>query len=211
MSPPRFISFEGIDGCGKSTQAELLARALEAAGARVVRVREPGGTALGEALRGVLLDSAPGTIGPQAEVHLFAAARAQLLEEVIAPALEAGSWVIADRFLDSSLAYQGVARGLGIDAVLAANATVVDDRLPALTVLLRVPMDEATARRSVGDRATDRIEGEGERLQRRVAAAYDQLAERFPTRIVVIDGVGDPQRVHQRVWERVAPLCDGVA
>jgi dTMP kinase len=111
----RFISFEGVDGCGKSTQAAMLAEALERAGRRVVRTREPGGTALGEELRRVLLESGPGAIGAIAEMHLFAAARAQLVQEVIAPALEAGDWVVADRFLDSSLAYQGVARGLGVE------------------------------------------------------------------------------------------------
>src|SRR5262249_37966242 len=129
-----FISFEGLDGCGKTTQARLLADALEAEGRTVVRGREPGGTATGERIRDLLLDPAS-QIDPAAEALLYAAARAQLVAEVIRPALEAGSDVVADRFIDSSLAYQGVARGLGVDAVLAANELALTGIRPDRTLL----------------------------------------------------------------------------
>lgn len=204
----RFISFEGVDGSGKSTQAALLASALEARGVTVVRTREPGGTALGEALRGVLLESAPGSIGPVAEVHLFAAARAQLVAEVIAPTLAAGGWVIADRFVDSSLAYQGVGRGLGIPTVLALNELALAGHRPNLTLVLQLEPAAAAERRREG--AADRIESEGAALQRRVAAGYAELLERFPVHLRAIDAAGPPEAVHGRVWDAVAAL-PGVA
>lgn len=203
-STGRFISFEGVDGSGKSTQAALLAGALRERGQRVVHTREPGGTPLGEALRGVLLATDAASIGPLAEMHLFAAARAQLVSEVIAPALADGAWVVADRFLDSSLAYQGVGRGLGVPAVLAANLPAVDHHLPALTIVLSVGADRAAARR--GGQAADRIENEGQLLQRRVAEGYAELIERFPVRLRAVDGGGTPADVHARVWAAVRML-----
>lgn len=212
MTPRRFISFEGVDGCGKSTQAALLADALERAGRRVVRTREPGGTALGEELRRVLLESSPGAIGAIAEMHLFAAARAQLVEEVIAPALEAGDWVVADRFLDSSLAYQGVARGLGVERVLHVNDPATAHHMPALTVLLDIDARAATARREGAEAgADDRIEAEGALFQARVAAAYRDLAERFPVRVRVVDATGSAQEVHARVMGAVRELVEATA
>src|SRR3954452_6447691 len=133
-----FISFEGLDGCGKTTQARLLAEALEADGHAVTRVREPGGTPAGERIRGLLLD--PGErIAPAAEALLYAAARAQLVLDVIRPALQRGEHVVADRFIDSSLAYQGVARNLGVDPVLEANSLATGGLMPDRTVLLHPP------------------------------------------------------------------------
>lgn len=205
MTPRRFISFEGVDGCGKSTQAALLVEALQRAGRRVVRTREPGGTALGEELRRVLLESSPGAIGAIAEMHLFAAARAQLVEEVIAPALDAGDWVVADRFIDSSLAYQGVARGLGVELVLHVNDPATAHHMPALTILLDMDARGAAARRA-GAGADDRIEAEGALFQARVAAAYRELAERFPVRVRVVDGRGSPGEVHARVMDAIGDL-----
>ena len=204
MNPNRrFVALEGIDGSGKTTQAALLADALERAGATVVRAREPGGTPLGEALRAVLLESAPGDIGAVAEMHLFAAARAQLVERVIAPALAAGRWVVADRFVHSSLAYQGVARGLGVERVLAANAAAVERHMPALTVIVAVDGATAAARRCAGP---DRIEAEGDGFQDRVAAGYREVARRFPARVRVVDGRGGPDEVHARVMAEVSAL-----
>jgi dTMP kinase len=199
----RFVSFEGIDGSGKSTQAALFAEALETEGHGVVRTREPGGTALGEALRRVLLESEGGSIGALAEMHLFAAARAQLVEEVVAPTLAGGGWVVADRFLDSSLAYQGAARGIGIERVMAANATAVDHHMPALTIVIDLDPDQAAHRR--GGRA-DRIEGEDDDFHARVAAGYRELARRFPIRLCRIAGEGTPQQVHERVMAATAGL-----
>lgn len=205
MNGGRFISLEGVDGSGKSTQAAMLADALEARGLRVVRTREPGGTELGEALRTVLLAAAPESIEPVAEMYLFAAARAQLVREVIAPALADGAWVVADRFLDSSLAYQGGGRELGIDVVLRANRRGVAHHMPARTLLIDTPHDEALARCGP---TPDRIEGESPAFRLRVEQGYRDLLERFPVRLRAVDGRGTPDEVHRRVVAEVAPLLE---
>ncbi|HVG89144.1 MAG TPA: dTMP kinase [Gaiellales bacterium] len=189
-----FISFEGLDGCGKTTEARLLADALEDEGQSVVRVREPGGTPAGERIRRLLLD--PGEeIAPAAEALLYAAARAQLVKDVIQPALERGHHVVADRFIDSSLAYQGCARGLGVADVLEVNRVATRGLLPDRTVLLVLGEGEAAGRRG----EPDRIEAEGEGFHAAVARGFDQLAGRFPDRIVEIDAQGSPADVLQRV------------
>ena len=189
-----FVTFEGVDGSGKSTQARLLAEALAGEGRDVVATREPGGTELGERVRELLL--AEGEVTPWAEAALFAAARAQLLEEVIAPALERGADVICDRYLDSSLAYQGIARGLGLDRVLELNLQAVLGVLPDRTFLLLV--DPAESARRVGSEG-DRIEREDDDFRVRVDAAYRQLAEVFPERIQTIDGTRPPREIAEEV------------
>ena len=183
-----FITFEGADGSGKSTQAELLRAALAAEGRDVVLTREPGGTVLGERIRELLLDG--DGMSPWAEAALFAASRAQHVDEVILPALERGADVVCDRYLDSSLAYQGIARGLGVEEVLELNLRATHRLLPDATVLLLVDPEEA-ARRS-GE--TDRLEREGGDFRARVDAAYRELAARFPERILVADGAAAPNR-----------------
>ena len=192
-----FISFEGLDGSGKTTQAAMLADALEAEGQRIVRVREPGGTPAGERIRSLLLD--PGeTIAPVAEALLYAAARAQLVDDVIRPALRDGAHVVADRFIDSSLAYQGVARGLGVEPVLDVNRFATGGLFPDRTVLLRLGGGEAARRR---DAEPDRIEAEGDGFQEQVARGFEELAARFPDRIVEVDASGSPVEVLARVRE----------
>jgi dTMP kinase len=179
-----FVTFEGIDGSGKSTQADLLAEALRSEGRSVVATREPGGTELGEQIRGLLLghDSA---ISPWAETALFAAARAQLVDQVIYPALREGADVVCDRYLDSSLAYQGLARGLGVERVLELNLQATRGLLPDRTFLVVVEPEEAL-RRAGGE--PDRIEREGLQFQIAVERAFEELAAMFPNRITKLDG-----------------------
>jgi dTMP kinase len=191
-----FVTFEGLDGSGKTTQAELLRAHLVEAGRDVVATREPGGTELGERIRALLLEGAE--MSPWAEAALFAAARAELVEEVIAPALGRGADVICDRYLDSSLAYQGIARGLGVDEVLELNQRVLEGVMPARTFLLLVEAEESARR--VGS-AVDRIEGEGGEFRRRVADAYRALAERFPERILALDGMAPAEEIARAVRE----------
>jgi dTMP kinase len=189
-----FVTFEGVDGSGKSTQAELAAAFLAETEREVVATREPGGTPLGERIRKLLLD------GPEmsawAEASLFAAARAELAERVIRPALARAAVVVSDRYLDSSLAYQGVARGLGVDQVLELNAAVAD-LLPDRTFVLLV--DGATAASRLGRRAEDRIEREGAAFRDAVQEGYRVVAERFPERIVLLDGARPQDEVAAQI------------
>jgi dTMP kinase len=197
-----FVTFEGIDGSGKSVQAELLAASLRAEGREVVQTREPGGTALGEQVREILLGG--GSIAPWAEATLFAGARAQLVEEVIRPALARGADVVCDRFLDSSLAYQGIARGLGLEAVLELNALATGRLTPDRTFLLLLPVAEAV-RRTEGRR--DRIEREGHGFLERVDRAYRDLAEAFPGRIIALDATLAVAEVSARVRDELRALA----
>lgn len=191
-----FVTFEGVDGSGKTTQAELLRAHLAAAGRDVVATREPGGTDLGERIRALLLEGSD--MSAWGEAALFAAARAELVELVIAPALERGADVICDRYLDSSLAYQGIARGLGVDEVLELNQRVLRGVMPDRTFLLLVDPDESERR--VGA-TTDRIEGAGGDFRRSVAEAYRELAERFPGRIRALDGTLPAEEIARAVRE----------
>ena len=177
-----FITFEGLDGSGKSTQAELLRSRLDADGLEVISTREPGGTELGEKIRDLVLHG--GDVTPWAEALLYAAARAQHVEIVIRPALERGASVICDRYLDSSVAYQGVGRELGLDRVLDLNLAAVGGLLPDRTFLLALDVAEIGSRL---DREHDRLERESESFHARAAAGYRGLAARFPERIVVLD------------------------
>lgn len=189
-----FISFEGLDGCGKTTQVELLEAFLEMRDVEVVGTREPGGTELGETLRAIVLHGQK--IAPWAEAAIFAAARAELVEEVIEPALKRGATVISDRFVDSSLVYQGVARGLGIESVLQLNLHATKGLLPDRTFLLMV--DEKLSESRVGEER-DRMERESEEFRRMVGDGYRQLVEMFPERIVAVDGTQPREQIAREV------------
>lgn len=188
------VSFEGLDGSGKTTQVERLRAALEAEGREVVTAREPGGTALGEQIRELVLHG--GEMTPWAEALLYAAARAELVAEVIEPALARGADVLLDRYLDSSVVYQGIGRGLGRDAVLQLNLLAVGGLVPDRTFVLAVDAGRSLGR--VGDRP-DRIEREDAGFHERVAAGYEELAALFPERVVVLDGSLDPDALAERI------------
>jgi dTMP kinase len=199
-----FITLEGIDRSGKTTQAAMLADAL---GPDTLRLREPGGTPLGERVRALLMDPEL-ELGSGSELLLFGAARAALAAQVIAPAKESGRDIVCDRFIDSTVAYQGVARGLGVELVEQLNSVVIGSCVPEITLLLRIDAEEAERRgqqrlaEGIEDGA-DRFEGEGLEFQQMVAAAYDDLAARHSARIVVIDASGNPADVHERIMEEV--------
>lgn len=205
--PAVFISLEGIDRSGKSTQARLLAEAL---GPEAVVLREPGGTPAGERMREILTD--PGTeLDPLAELLLFCAARAELCARVIRPALEAGRDVVTDRFTDSTVAYQGVARGLGSARVRALCEEATGGLEPDITVLLEIAPESAARR---GDGGVDRFEAEGLDFQRDAARGYAEQAELHPLRIVVLDAEQPPEEVHAEVLaavQRRRPATDAGA
>lgn len=190
-----FVSLEGIDGSGKSTQARLLAAAL---GPETVAIREPGGTDAAERIRGLLADPAL-ALEPLAELLLFLAARADLTERVIRPALAAGQDVVSDRFSDSSVAYQGAARGLGVGEVIGLCDAATDGLWPDLTLLLKIDPEVGLGRAG----GEDRFESEGLELQRAVAAAYEEIAQIAADRVVVIDAAGSAAEVHERVMQAV--------
>ena len=191
-----FITLEGIDRAGKTTQAARLAEAL---GPGTLLLREPGGTPAGERIRDLIKDPAL-ELTAGAELLLFNAARAQLVNQVIGPAREAGRDVVCDRFIDSTVAYQGAARGLGVEQAEQLAALVIGSCLPDLTVLLRIDPERAYYRQTEID---DRFETEGVEFQRQVAEGYDDLAARHPDRIVVIEAEGPPGEIHARIMELV--------
>ena len=192
-----FVSLEGPDGVGKTTQAALLAECLRAVGLEVVQCREPGGTELGERVRAVLLDPQV-TMGDRAEALLFAAARAEITQEVIVPALERGAWVVCDRFIDSSLVYQGIARGLGIEPILDVSLFATGGVLPARTLVLH-----GVDRR---DDEPDRMEAAGADFHARVAEGFLELAALESERIRLVDARGAQEEVARRIWDALEGL-----
>jgi len=211
-SPARgglFVTLEGCDGCGKTTQMDLLQSALVAAGYDVLRLREPGGTPISEAIRALLLDPAHAEMAPECELLLFEASRAQLVRERVEPALAAGKVVLCDRYYDSTTAYQMAARGLDAAQVRAANALGSCGVDPHLTLVLDLDPRLALARATGG--GADRMEGEGAAFQAKVREAFLALAEREPGRVRVVDADATPERVHARVRELVREALDARA
>jgi dTMP kinase len=201
----RLITIEGLDGAGKTTLATALVRELAAAGRPVELLREPGGVELSERIRALVKDPAL-RVDARAEALLYAAARAQLVAERVAPALAEGRWLLLDRFVDSSLAYQGAGRGLGVEAVRAINELATDGLAPDRTLLVRVDADTRAARRDGRGEEPDRLEREGDAFFAAIAAAYDALAAADPERFRVLDGAQAPERVLAQALEALADL-----
>ena len=198
------ISFEGPEGGGKSTQARTLAAALRSRGLEVLETREPGGTKLGETVRGILQNDLAGEPPcDAAEALLFCAARAQLCRNVLAPALSRGAWVVLDRFTDSTLAYQGYGRGFSVDSLRAMNSFATGPVRPNLTLLLDVPPETGLARALARSGSKDRIESAPAEFHRRLREGYLELAQKEPERFVVIDATAPEQVVRDRVMAAV--------
>jgi dTMP kinase len=200
----RFISLEGGEGVGKSTQVRALAEALSQRGLDVVTTREPGGSPGAEAIRELLLGGDEDRWGPQAEALLFAAARADHVARTIRPALEKGQWVLSDRFVDSSLAYQGGAGELGIEAVRAINAFAIGEDFPDRTLVLL--LDDGQERALARDDVSDRIGGRGRDYHHKVELAFRLIAAEEPGRVRLIDASGEPAEVTQRLLDAIADL-----
>ena len=204
MAGMPFITFEGSEGCGKSTQVQLLATHLKILGVPFLVTREPGGTAIGESIR-ELLQFAPQSAGmtPETELLLFEASRSQLVREVIKPALERGECVIADRFFDSTTVYQGVARKLDRKIVRQLNAFAVGDCIPDITFLLDVDLETARSRMK-GPRRPDRMEQQADEFYEQVRDGYQELAKWQRDRIVVIKGWQSPEEIAKEIWEMLS-------
>jgi dTMP kinase len=201
----RFISLEGGEGAGKSTQLKALADGLRSRGIDVVETREPGGSEGAERIRELLLTGSEERWNAEAEALLFAAARADHVDKLIRPAVEAGQWVLSDRFVDSSLAYQGGAGRLGIEAVRAINAFGIGDLFPDRTLVLALPEGGARARARDND-ASDRIGGRPLDYHQKVDLAFREIASQDPDRVRIIDASGSPEEVTRRLLDAIADL-----
>jgi dTMP kinase len=205
MDRGRFITFEGIEGSGKSTQIRLLREHLTKVGHSVRLLREPGGTPIGDRIRAILLDASLPELTDTTEMFLFAASRAQLIREEVRPALAAGETVLCDRFVYSSLAYQAHARGLGREQVWTANAPAIEGLLPDRVVLLDLPPATALGRAQARG-ALDRIEAESLAFHEAVRAGFLDEASADPERFRVIEATGTPEDIHERVLEGLGGL-----
>ncbi len=203
MNAGRFVVLDGPDGCGKSTQARRLVERLGADGRDVLHTREPGGTRTGEAIRALLLDPSRGEITLRTELLLYMASRAQIVEEVLRPALAAGRLIVCERYLSSSVAYQGVAGGLGADAVAQVGAFATGGLAPDLTVVLDIDARAGLARIA---RGKDRLEGRSLEFHEAVRRGFLDLARNDPSRYSVVDARGAEDEVASRVWTAVAPV-----
>jgi dTMP kinase len=201
-----FITFEGPDGSGKSTQARMLAERLRAEGRQVLESVEPGGTPIGQQIRRILLDPANQELGARCELLLMFAARAQNVEQWIMPALEQGQIVISDRFTDSSLAYQGAGRGLGTKTVLELDRIACQGLVPDLTVCVDIDTETGLARARARGGLETRLEEQAIEFHHKVREAYHELARTEPRRFRLIDGRGTPDAIAAKVWEQIAPV-----
>jgi dTMP kinase len=201
-----FITFEGVEGSGKTTQVNMLHAHLLRKKVDVVATHEPGGTRIGEEIRRVLLDPSFKEMHPLTETILYAADRAQHFFEVIKPALDAGKVVVCDRFIDSTLAYQGVARRVGMEGVQNLNEWITDDLYPDFTFLLEIPYRVGLKRLEERKRGLDRMEGEAQSFHEQVQEAYITLAKFYPQRFVLLNGAEKPENVHHEVMQRISPF-----
>lgn len=201
-----FITFEGLDGSGKSTQMKLAEDYLKSKGLAVVSTLEPGGTPIGEKIRDLLLDRDNFEMCPKAEVFLFLASRAQIVYQVIRPALNQNKIVLCDRFFDSSIAYQGIARGLGAEKILELSLWATEGLVPHLTFLLSVGTPQSEARKKARGEGQDRLEAQEDDFKQQVYKGYLQLARQFKDRFVVIDGEKSVSQVFQLVKEKIDEL-----
>tara|TARA_B100002003_G_scaffold43059_1_gene38388 strand:+ start:377 stop:1009 length:633 start_codon:yes stop_codon:yes gene_type:complete len=197
----RFITFEGIDGCGKSTQAKLLLETLNDGGCKAILVREPGGTRVSEAVREILLTKGMDELEHRTEALLMTASRAQLTDEIILPNLDKGNWVIADRFSDSTLAYQGGGRSLDIEWLIKLNDFATAGLSSDMTVFVDIVPEEGQRRREANN--PDRIEKAGMDFQQNVRKMYHEIAKRFPDRIFVVDGHETIENIQHNIWQEI--------
>ncbi len=206
MSNGRFISLEGGEGVGKTTQLARLAGWLEDRGVSVVATREPGGAPGAEEIRRLLVEGPPERWTPMAEALLHTAARVEHVAQRIAPALQAGRWVVSDRFVDSTIVYQGIVQGLGIKTIMRMHAIALDGFLPDLTLILDLPAREGLARAGARGDGEDRYERHGADFHERIVQGFRDLARRWPERCRLIDASGDEEEVAARIRHAVAPL-----
>jgi dTMP kinase len=194
-----FITFEGLDSSGKSTQAKLLVAHLKQSGKEVVFLREPGGTAISEKIRDLLLDKQHLEIGQKAELLLFSAARTQLVDQVIRPALQAGKFVVCDRFYDSTTAYQGYGRGLDLKEVRAINSIATSGTTPDLTLFVDVELEELARRRKAANVVDDRMESSGKHFYEKVLHGYRNIAAAEPQRVIIVNGMRPVDEIQQEI------------
>ena len=210
MEAGRFITFEGGEGCGKSTQIRLLAERLRAAGKDVLLTREPGGTALAEKIRSLVREESCDPPNSRAETLLFIASRAQVVGTVIRPALDSGTWVLCDRFADSTFAYQGYGRGLDLDELKRINSFATGGIKPDRTILLNVSPEVSAGRMRAREAATnteaDRMEKAGDGFHARLRQGFLELAAAEPERFAVIQADGSVEEVEEAVWNSIQPM-----
>lgn len=205
-----FITFEGGEGCGKSTQIRLLAERLRSCGKRVLTTREPGGTELAERVRSLVREESADPPNPRSETLLFLASRAQLVENVLRPALDSGTWVLCDRFADSTFAYQGYGRGFDLAELRRINGFATGGLVPDRTILLELPPELAAERMRIRESAThtgaDRMEKAGDAFHERLRKGFHELAAAEPQRIAVVDADGTVDEVSERIWNLIQPM-----